>query len=325
MNEFERFLSNVDSMKEGSTLEFEISRDLLIDAFGKKSAVIEGEFQPNFVPNALKLIGWISANRDASFKVNRLLLEQGDKICPHMHEDMYSALLQAIESQIGFGKGIFTSTLMHMPERYSRMKLAQWMRQDSPLMAINTHLRQATLSNAMSSKKFSLAHDLVTWMESLGENVFVQAGLASFDREHILSANLGSAFPESSHIDILCRSKAFMQALSTSSTEETSALVRKSMATEIGASDPSWKGLLSHVCSRLAGDDYDSSTVLARYRSVGAVLLEHLEGMSEETRKAELIDDDLRVMGFKLGVRGAIEDMTSPTHKRQALVYDLSL
>jgi hypothetical protein len=325
MKEFERFLANANSLPEGSPLDCDISRELMIDAFGKKSAVLDGNFQPKFVPNALMFIDWIGANRDASFRVNRLLLEQGDKICPHMHEDMYSSLLEAIESQIGFGKGIFTSTMMHMPERYSRMKLARWMRQDSPLLAINTHLRQATLSNAMSSKKFSLAHDMVTWMESLGENVFVQASLAPFDREHILLANLGGAFPESAHVDILCRSKAFMQALSTASSEESSSMVRKAMAAELGTTDSSWKGLLSHLCSRLLGDDYDSTTVLARYRSVGAVLLEHLQGMDMETRKAELIDDDLRVMGFKLGVQGVIEDMTSQTHKRQALVYDLSL
>jgi hypothetical protein len=325
MKEFERFLANADSLPEGSPIDCDISRDLLIHAFGKQSALLNGDFQPKFVPNALKLIGWLGANRDASFRVNRLLLEQGDKICPYMHEDMYSSLLEAIESQIGFGKGIFTSTIMYMPERYSRMKLAQWMRQDHPLLAINTHLRQATLSNAMSSKKFSLAHDLVTWMESLGENVFVQASLAAFDREPILLANLGAAFPESSHIDILCRSKAFMQALSTASCEETSSMVRKAMATELGTTDSSWRGLLSHLCSRLSGDDYDPSTVLARYRSIGAVLLEHLQSMDIDTRKSELIDDDLRVMGFKLGVQGVIEDMTSHAHKRKALVYDLSL
>jgi len=315
----------IDNPQSTFSLENELSKDVLIEVLGKGAAFVNGQLNTEFITQARKLIAWIANNRKASFHVNRLLLEHGDVICPMLHEEMYGTLLKGIEQQIGFGKGVFMSTMMHMPERYARTQLVYWLRHPEALGVITTNLRQASLSNALATDKFSLAHDLSMWMESLAESVSVQKCLLQFDRERINKAGLSEALPLLLHIDHLCRSKAYMQAMNIAEDEQSMARVRKALAQELGSEDDSWQGLLSKLCTSLGADNYDSDTVLARYRAVGAVLLEHLNGMDNATRQAELIDDDLRLMAFKLGVEEVVQEMESPRHKRDVLIHDLAL
>lgn len=297
----------------------------LVRFLGKESAFLNGEFDPEFILRAKSFISWVGENRGISFAVNRIILEKGHTICPQLHEEMYSLLLDSIESQIGFGKAIFNSTMLHMPERYSRLKLSHWIGLGGILGTINTNLRQTALTQSLEAGKINLSHDIATWMESLGESFYIHKALASFDREEINKASLGDSFPVEVHAAMLCKNKAFKQAISIAETKESEQIVRDSIAREIKSKDSSWKGILSHVCNKVSGDDYDSSTIIARYKSIGSVIIDRLQEMDEETRKSELSNDDLRIMGLKLGAQGVINDIESGKHKRKALVFDLCL
>lgn len=325
MKRASRLFQLISTPNSTFSVEAELTKEVLIDTLGKSAGVIDGQVNPDFVAQATKLIHWISGDRKASFHVNRLLLEHADVICPQLHEEMYAMLLKGIEQQIGFGKGVFMSTMMHMPERFSRTQLAQWLRQPESLCSITTNLRQAALNSALALSKYSLAHDMALWMESLGESVSVQTCLVMFDRECIARAGLSEALPIALHVEQLCQRKAYMQAMTIAQDEVSLARVRKALADTLGIKDSSWKGLLGKLCQELGESSYDSNTLLERYRSVGAVLLEHLKDMDEATRKAELIDDDLRLMAFKLGVKDSVHDMESPRHKRDVLIHDLAL
>lgn len=320
-----RLFQVISNPSDTFSVEHELSKEVLVEILGKAAAVREGQLNPDFVTHATQLIQWVSNNRQASFHVNRLLLEHGDLICPQLHEEMYALLLKGIEQQIGFGKGVFMSTMLHMPERFARTQLVQWLRQPESLGAITTNLRQAALNSALGASKYSLAHDIALWMESLGESVSVQTSLLMFDRDRIAQAGLSEALPIKLHVDQLCQRKAYMQAMSLSKDEVSLARVRKALAEALNTKDSSWKGLLSKLCKDLGEKSYDSTMLLERYKAVGAVLLEYLKNMDEDTRKAELIDDDLRLMAFKLGIDDVVHEMESPRHKREVLIHDLAL
>ena len=325
MNKTSRLFQLISTPNTTFSVEAELTKEVLINTLGKNAGIKEGQVNPEFIVQATQLIHWISGDRKASFHVNRLLLEHGDLICPQLHEDMYAMLLKGIEQQIGFGKGVFMSTMLHMTERFSRTQLAQWLRQPDILNSITTNLRQAALNSALALGKYSLAHDMALWMESLGESVSVQTCLVMFDRTCISRAGLSDALPVTLHVEQLCQRKAYMQAMTIAQDEVSLARVRKALADAMGIKDSSWKGLLGKLCHELGESTYDSNTLLERYRSVGAVLLEHLKDMDEATRKAELIDDDLRLMAYKLGVKESVHEMESSRHKRDVLIHDLAL
>ncbi|WOF82144.1 hypothetical protein P5704_025485 (plasmid) [Pseudomonas sp. FeN3W] len=293
-----------------------ISAETLIQAFGKSS---------NLESEGIDLINLLATNRKLASQVNRLLLEQGEKLCPLMNEELFSALSSSLESSIGMGKGVFMSTLMYMSERFARIRLSLWLKSDGCLDTISTHYRQGVLTYSMQMNRHSLANDIAHWMESLGESASVQMSLSRFDRESLALANLDEFLPEIAHVDILCRSRAYMQALTSARQESSISLIRRAMAKELGTQDYSWRGLLQELCQKLSGDVYDTDTIINKYKSVGTVLVSYLHNMDEKTRKSELLDDDLRVMAFKLGIESVIDDMESPAHKKAALVHGLSL
>lgn len=278
------------------------------------------------IGDSLTLISAVAKSKDVAYRVNKALLQDGEAICSNVRAELFSNLLDAIEGTIGLGKGVFLTSLLHMPERYGRLKLAQWRKGGAEdLVEIDTSLRQGALKKAVADGKYHLAHDVASWMEALNESSFARAVLIEFDRDEILKAGLENTLGEQQHVMTLCDQAQFMRAMAMAHSEGLEEIVRKHMATEIGAKDSSWRGLLTRLCQRLQNSDYDADVVVGRYKAVGAVLVERMLGMDESERKRHLINDDLRLMAYKLGAQSVVREIESNKHKHQVMEVDFNL
>lgn len=294
----------------------DVTAEFMVDAFGKDSA---------HQPHVSALIAKMVSSRAIMIKVNSLLVRQGEQICSLLNESIFDQLSEAISSHIGLGKGVFLSALGCMPERYARIKLAQWLRTEPLIGEQPTYLREHVLKRAMKKGYMFLANDVAKWMSTLNEQIWIHSSLIDFDRDQIAKAGLDGDFTETMHVELHCERKAYLQALAIAKDPQSMEVIRKSMARDIGSKDHSWAALMGCLSEKLSSQDYDNEFVLKRYRSLGAVLIKHIQGMNENDIDRDLITDEARLMAFKMGNEDVIHKVESPKHQREALMHGLDL
>lgn len=267
------------------------------------------------------LLNELIGNVDALYTIRGYLSRDAEVFCPLLRPDILERLINAVVDEFGLSNAICATYLAYMPERSSRLKLAEWSGNFSTSsgVAMDTSSRQRVLSLAMLKRSHSLAHDIVDWMSSLGEAGFAKETLCMFGRKALTLAKLDSFLGEVEHVSRLCLTKNFLFAETVAISDLAEAELRRHIALTIECPGRKWSDIFHFVATRNRRPDQDVSDTLKKYESVGVLLTKRIRAMSSDKSRYELTTDDARMMAHQLGAKCAVHQMESDKYRSKAL------
>jgi hypothetical protein len=270
-------------------------------------------------------ISSVSSNQNLAIEVSRTLLVHGETICDGVDPDAYRALIDAVTSVSGLGKGIFFNTMKHLPESFARVQLKMWSLQGF-LPQTSPDYWQSCLFHALTHDRLRLGLDIIGQMSKQSQKHLAVQVFATLDDE--IMAKIPMIWKPFSDdlVTVYCGSQSFLRAHECATTPSAKKQVMHSIAASVKFSGQprNWADVMRHMIlrSKYAGD---SEELVNKHKSGATVVINEILAMDDDAIKADLNTDELRLMAFKLGLDSAVKSIQSLQMRGKAFEHSLAL
>ncbi|MBB4861297.1 hypothetical protein HNP46_000108 [Pseudomonas nitritireducens] len=252
----------------------------------------------------------VSRSKGFGIAVSTCLLRDGKNVCRVADEERYRALADAVVKSSGLGKGIFTRTILSMPEPFARVQLKLWAVADLTGQ-VKASDWQSTLSESIRQGRARLARDIMDLLEMHYGLVQVVGTLSEFDPQKLEDSGLLAGRYRDQMVSTYLRNKQFLSGAIAAGDDEACLLkIRREIGIEVGekSPNPSWVQLMRRMAWKTKGFD-GGDALKDHFKSAAHVVVDNILKMNDWEVDSQLDTDEVRLMAFKLGRADLVEKM----------------